>query len=109
MNKNGFTLIELLATITIIGMVAVMVSINISKAFVLPDEKQNMKSILETAACVYVELEENKNLKKECLKSSCLIKSDDLIKAGLIYAEDIDEEEIIEVKSINNEKVCTLK
>ena len=109
MNKKGFTLVELLATITIIGIVVTMVSINISKAFEVPSDNQEIKSILEEAACVYVELDENKDLKEKCLSTSCLITSSDLIKAKLIYPEDVKKEEVIEVKLIDKKKVCTLK
>ena len=109
MNKNGFTLIELLATITIIGIVVTMVSINISKAFEVPDDNQEIKNILEEAACVYIELNENKDLKEKCITSSCIIKSADLIKAKLIYSDDIKDDEKIEIKWIDNKKVCTLK
>ena len=69
-NKKGFTLIELLATITIMTIIATMASINTVKIF---DEKEKSakkreQEIIEASACVYIELNKNKDLKEQFLK-----------------------------------------
>ncbi len=111
MNKKGFTLIELLSSIAIMGLIATIASINIVKIF---DNKKtlsenNKNNIIETAACVYIELKENADLKETCLASHCEITTDTLIKEGLLDNEEVNEEKIIEIYKENNEKVCKIK
>ena len=110
-NKKGFTLIELLSTIAIMGIIATMTSVNIMQ--LLDDKKdenaQNKNSIISTAACIYIELEENANLKETCLSIGCDITSDNLIDKGLINAEDVDNPKVIHISKENNIKKCVVK
>lgn len=111
MNKKGFTLIELLSTITIMTLIATIASINIIKIL---DEKEleNKKreeSIIEKAACVYIELNKNKELKENCLTIGCDIDTDTLIKEGLIDEKEISKKERIHIEKENLEKKCTMK
>ncbi len=108
-NKKGFTLIELLATITIMTIIATMASINTVKIF---DEKEKSakkreQEIIEASACVYIELNKNKDLKEQCLKEGCKISSNTLIKEGLLLEEDVDNETFIHITKKNNEIICT--
>ncbi len=110
MNKKGFTLIELLASIAIMGLIATITSINIIKIF---DNKKtiaktNKESIITTAACIYIELEENSSLKSNCLTNGCTISSNDLIKSGLLKKEDVDKETFINIIKDHNEKTCKI-
>ena len=111
MNKKGFTLVELLSSITILGLIATITSINIVKIFDNKKEFQdNTKdSIITTAACVYIELDENKDLKEKCLSTGCEINTDTLIKSGLLNKEDVDNPKVINISKKNNVKTCTLK
>lgn len=111
MNKKGFTLIELLSTITIMTVIATMVCINIVKIFDNKDkeEKKSKESIITNAACIYIELNKNNDLKEKCLSIGCDISSNDLIKEGILNEEDVDNSKIIHIEKENNEKKCTIK
>ncbi len=110
MNKKGFTLIELLASITIMGLIATITSINIMKIF---DSKKELtdtskESVITTAACVYIELEKNSSLKETCLTNGCNISTTTLIEEGLLNEEDVDKERVINIYKKDNKKVCTI-
>lgn len=110
MNKRGFTLIELLSTITIMGLIATLTTINVIKIF---DEKEtisknNQKEIITTAACLYIELDENKALKEKCLSTGCTLSTTTLINAGLLNQEDVDNSPVINIYKENNEKKCVI-
>ncbi len=112
MNKKGFTLIELLSTIAIMGLIATMTSVNIIE--MLDDKKakneQNKNSIISTAACVYLELDENKELKEQCLTpAGCDLTTDPLVAKGLINEEDVDNPKVIHIYKENNTKKCIVK
>ncbi|MCM1053231.1 MAG: type II secretion system GspH family protein [Ruminococcus sp.] len=111
MNKKGFTLIELLSTITIMGLIATVASINIVKIFDNKDsETENTKhDIITTAACLYIELESNSILKEQCLTDGCLVSTTTLINAGLLYEEDIEKEEIVKIYKDKQEKKCVIE
>lgn len=110
MDKKGFTLIELLSTITIMTVIATMVCINISKVFDNNDkEEENNNKIIETASCIYIELNKNEEIKNECYKNGCDISTDILIKEGLLDNENVSKTEIIHIEMYNNEKRCTIK
>ncbi len=111
MNKKGFTLVELLCTITIMGFIATMVSVNIVNIF---EEKEkaseiSKNSIISEAACLYVDLDENKSLKENCKASSCNITTEQLIKRGLLKESDVEKLEVINITYQNNEKICQIK
>jgi len=111
MDKRGFTLIELLACITIMTLIATMACINITKSYANNEieEQKRKEEIITSAACVYIELHKNIELKKECLKAGCDISSNDLIKEGLIDEEDVDKSKVIHIEMQNNEKKCIIK
>ena len=111
MDKKGFTLIELLSTITIMTVIATMVCINISKIFDNNEserEKSN-EEIITNAACVYIELNKNEELKQKCLSKGCDITTSTLISEGLLDNESVNNSKIIHIEMINNEKKCTIK
>ncbi len=111
MNKKGFTLVEILSSITIMALIATIASFNFVKIF--DNEKEigenNKDNIITTAACIYIELEENKNLKNTCLMNRCEITTDTLIKSGLLKEEDVNNSKVINIYKENNEKKCVIK
>ena len=111
MDKKGFTLIEVLSSITIMTIIATMVCINIEKTFSNSntEKENNNKEIIESAACVYIELNKNKELKNKCYQYGCDINTDSLIKEGLIDKEIVNNFPIIHIEINNNEKKCTMK
>lgn len=111
MNRQGFTLIEMLSTITIMTLIATVASINMIKIFDSKEtlSKESKVEIIEEAACVYIELDENKNLKENCLNEGCEITTDTLIKSGLLDEYDVDKSIIINIYKENNEKKCVIK
>ena len=111
MDKKGFTLIELLSTITIMTVIATMVCINMDKIF---DNNKNDKEIenneiITSAACIYIELNKNIELKEKCLSTGCDINASTLIDEGLIDKENVNNSKIIHIEMYNNEKKCTIK
>ncbi len=111
MNKKGFTLIELLSTITIMGLIATITTANLMKFMDNKNsiEEQNINSVISEAACVYLELNENKDLKATCLQNGCTITTDTLIQSGLINAIDVDNPKVINIYEENHEKKCIVK
>ncbi len=110
MNNKGFTLIEVLASITIMGIIAVLASINFLTYYEEKEElsNKNTNEIIETSACLYIELNKNNLLKEKCLTLGCTITTDDLIKEGLLLSKDISEKKTINIYRENNEKKCTI-
>ncbi len=111
MNNKGFTLIEVLCTITIMGIIATIACLNFVNIF---DNKEKItntskESIITTAACTYIELEENKDLKNTCLERGCKISSNTLISEGLIDSNITNKEVFITIKNVNNTKQCYLE
>lgn len=111
MNKKGFTLIELLSSITIMTLIATIASINITKIFDNKNkaEEEKKENIITSAACVYIELSKNEDLKTECLNNGCNITTNDLIKDGILQEKDVDKDIVIHIEKVNNEKKCTIK
>lgn len=110
MNKKGFTLIEVLASITIMGLIATLASINFITSYKEKEELKNTKinKIIETSACLYIELNKNHSLKKECLSHGCTITTDELIKEGILLKKDLKAKKTISIYQENNEKKCTI-
>ncbi len=111
MNKSGFTLIEILCTIAIIGIIATMTSFNIINFINTNNDttEETKEKIITTAAQVYIELDQNKDLKETCFTTGCNITTDTLINAGLISKEDVDNKEVINIKKENQKIKCTIK
>ena len=106
MNKKGFTLIELLSTITIMTLIATVLTINVLNIF---ESKKNIaeertNNIITTAASVYLELKENKELKESCKINGCNISVNTLIKEGLLNENDVDNSKVINIYYENNEQ-----
>ena len=106
MNKKGFTLIELLSTITIMTLIATVLTINVLNIF---ESKKNIaeertNNIITTAASVYLELKENKELKESCKIKGCNISINTLIKEGLLNENDVDNSKVINIYYENNEQ-----
>lgn len=111
MNKKGFTLIELMAVIVILSFVATITLVNIIKIF-NKKEEQNIatkNNIITTAACLYIELDNQKTLKETCMNIGCEISTSTLISAGILDSKDVDDEIIVKISKVNNEKKCTIK
>ena len=108
MNRKGFTLIELLSAITIMGLIATITSINVMK--ILDNKKEinesNKDKLIEEAACIYIELDSNKELKNKCLTDGCNIGSDILINEGLLD-KDMNNR-YVHIYKENNEKICKI-
>lgn len=106
MNKKGFTLIELLSTITIMTLIATVLTINVLNIFENKKKiaEESTNNIIITAANVYLELNEQKNLKENCKINGCNIAIDTLIKEGLLNESDVDNLKVINIYYENNEQ-----
>lgn len=111
MNKKGYTLIELLTTITLLGLIATMASINTIKLFdeKKEQEEKNQEEIITSAAYVYIELSENKKFKEECLKNSCTINTNTLIEKGLLDEKNVSKNQVIHIYLDQKVKKCIIK
>lgn len=111
MNKKGFTLIEVLAVITLIGIIATMLSANIINYLDESDkyEKETLNNIYVTAAEVYLNKKENKEFKEECKKNGCTITSDTLLKKELLEIEDVKNPKIILINYKNKNFIYEVK
>lgn len=118
MKKNGFTLIELIAAITIMIIISVIVTVNLSKISKNNETKRynEFKQQVADAACIYIDLGRNRTLKESCY-SNCTVSVSTLVSEGLISSdlinpkteEAVDQSLTVSV-SWNNEgvKACTL-
>ena len=92
--KNGFTLIELIATISLLAIFSVVVLINLSYLKTNEDNKnaERFQKRVEEAACSYIDMIENTNMRKNCKISGCTIYLSDLIDTdvALISYDEID-------------------
>ena len=106
MNKKGFTLIELLSNITIMTLIATVLTINVLNIFENKKKiaEESTNNIIITAANVYLELNEQKNLKENCKINGCNIAVDTLIKEGLLNESDVDNLKVINIYYENNEQ-----
>lgn len=106
MNKKGFTLIELLSTITIMTVIATVLTINIMNIFAEKEKIANntKEDIIITAANVYLELNKNEKLKESCKINGCSISTKELIKEGLLSEEDVDKGKVINIYYENKEQ-----
>ncbi len=91
--KKGFTLIELLVTIGLICVIGTVVVANMANNLSLEQDRQyeNFKKTLENAACTFVELDINKDYKRNICKQNgkCSFTLDQLLKEGLIEEKDM--------------------
>ena len=91
--KKGFTLIEIIITIGLIAIIGTVIVSNLSVSYTNQQEEQyeNFKNTLEKAACTYIDLNMNANLKRTCQNNgSCTIAVQDLLEEGLIEDEDLN-------------------
>ena len=88
MKKNGFTLIEMIAVILLITLLATTIIVNMTGIKSNQDESSatRFKMIIESAACTYVDMNENiTNGKRDnCKVSGCNIALNELITQGLV-------------------------
>ena len=90
--KKGFTLIEIIITIGLIAIIGTVIVSNLSVSYTKQQEKQyeNFKDTLEKAACTFIDLNMNANLKKTCQSNgNCTVTVQNLLKEGLIEDEDL--------------------
>lgn len=121
MNKKGFTLMEMIAAVIIIGIIATTVAISFTNILNKNNEKKykEFKRELEQAACVYIDLNEYKQVKASCFSSgTCNVKVKALVESGLIDDDMINPQTdakvnqnlTVQVKwDANKNKTCTLQ
>lgn len=118
MNNKGFTLIELIAAITIMIIISVIVTVNLSKIGEKNEEKRynEFKQQVADAACVYIDLSKNSATKQSCY-NNCTVNVSDLITDGLVSEDLINPKTDTKIDTSltvsvrwNNEgvKTCTL-
>jgi len=72
-------------------------------------EEKNQEEIITSAACVYIELSENKKFKEECLKNSCTINTNTLIEKGLLDEKNVSKNQVIHIYLDQKVKKCIIK
>ena len=124
MNNKGFTMIELLIVISLIALMAILMAVNMTG--ILSEQKgmsyNTIRGQIESAACAYIDKQENVNLRKEYKDnfSGGIVILSTLIKDGLIDGEMKDprtnktlEEEgndiRVRIKWVNKEKQCMIE
>ena len=110
MNKHGFTLIEILVSITLMALIATAASVNLINVLNAKNKTNegNKDKIITTAACLYIELAKNEELKEQCLTTGCSISTTTLINEGLLNDEDVDKTKVINISKENNTKICKI-
>ena len=72
MNEKGFTMIELLVVISLIALMSILVIINMTG--ILGEQNNtslnNIKTKIETAACTYIDMQENHDLRDQYKNNS---------------------------------------
>lgn len=106
MNKKGFTLIELLSTIAVMTVIATVLTINVLNIFESKKKmtEESINDLIATAASVYLELNENRDLKENCKQNGCSISVNTLIEEGLLSEEDVDNTKVINIYYENKEQ-----
>lgn len=96
MNNKGFTLVELIITLSLIILMGLVITANMSGMFSKEEDKsvEKFKKQLEDAACVLVE---DSSYHSRCT-SGCTISMNDLIINGLIDEDLKDPRNNIKVK-----------
>ena len=87
MNKKAFTLMELVAAVIIITIITITVTISMKNAYRKSEDKKyaEFKRELEQAACTYIDLTENRDVKASCFSSGvCNVTVKKLVLSGLI-------------------------
>ena len=109
MKNKGFTLIELIVTITLIAIISVTIGVSVSGMLGRQDEKdaEDMKATIESAACVYVEVNN--------IIGNTSVSLDELVKEGLLdkdLTNPLDNTTLsgsVDITWDNGEKTCTYK
>lgn len=97
MNNKGFTLTELLVTLTLIVILALIVSNNVISVTKKQetDRIRSFNNSIEKAACLYADLTD---ISDTCIYGNCVVTINDLISEGLLDAN---------LKNPDGEKVST--
>ena len=106
MKNKGFTLIELIVTITLIAIISVTIGVSVSGMLGRQDEKdaEDMKATIESAACVYVEVNN--------ITGNTSVSLDELVKEGLLdkdLTNPLDNTTLsgsVDITWNNGEKTC---
>ena len=117
MNKKGYTLVELIAVFVIIAVISTVVILNFDHSIDKGNEKKEKAFVadLEKAACIYIDLRDNKTIKDNCYPN-CNVTTQELITGGIISDDLIDPSTnnairtdltINVVWDANGEKICT--
>jgi prepilin-type N-terminal cleavage/methylation domain-containing protein len=103
MENKGFTLIELIVTITILVIVGLVISSNITGLFSEQEDKEyeEFKDKITSAACMYVETAWDSTTRSECKRNNnCTVHINELIARGYID-EDLKDPSTDEFVSAN--------
>ena len=118
MSQKGFTLIELIATIALMVLMGIIIANNLNSLFSNREEEDiaDFKSLLEDAACTYIDLSDPqiKAKKATCKVSGCTVTTSVLITNSLLdeelknpyTGEQITGLEVIKISYPNQEKTC---
>ena len=115
MNNKGYTLIELIVTLTLMILVGLVITANMTGMFSKEEDKsiENFKQELEGATCALIE---SIDYRKRC-RSGCIISINELITSGYVDQDMKDPRTGVKVKDgnysvsvvwNNNVKSCVL-
>ena len=131
MKKNGFTLIELIATMVLLAVLATILLVNMAGIKSNEEDAQikRFKADVEEAACTYIDMSINSDLRESCKNNSnqskcqitlrkligddvALVEKDELDVETNKTAEEEQDSIYVQIKWINNggykEKKCEM-
>lgn len=103
MKNKGFTLIEMIVTIALLALVGVVVTTNVLKLInnQKDEKKEEVKLLIEEAACTYAILEDVTSVTGETLISEGFIDE-------VINGYEVSDYRVI-IYYVNGEKICELQ
>lgn len=90
--QKGFTLIELIITIGLLAVIGTVIATNMTGTLSKRQEEQyeEFKTTLNNAACTYIDLNNQSELKQTCLSNkSCSVALQNLLTSGLVKESDL--------------------